>query len=103
MQLARISDHQIYSDDRFVKRDMINEEKALLFMLNLKPGQEIPPHTHGESGLVIHVISGSGILNINSKSEKITAGDIVYCSGSELFSMKNTSEENLSCFASLTK
>ncbi|NMM65875.1 cupin domain-containing protein [Clostridium sp. P21] len=103
MQLAKISDYQIYSDDRFVKKDMINEEKALLFMLNLKPGQKIPPHTHGESGLTIHVISGSGIVNINSKAEKITVGNIIYCSGTELFGMENTSEENLSCFASLTK
>jgi quercetin dioxygenase-like cupin family protein len=103
MQLVKTSDYQIYSDDRFVKKDMINEEKALLFMLNLKPGQEVPPHTHGESGLIIHVLSGSGILNINNKAENITVGDIIYCSGNELFSMKNTSEENLCCFACLTK
>lgn len=103
MQVVKISDHQIYSDERFVKKDMINEEKALMFMLNLKPGQEIPPHTHGESGLIIYVVSGSGILSISNKTEKITAGDAIYCSGNELFSMKNTSEENLSCFASLTK
>ncbi|GLC30114.1 cupin domain-containing protein [Clostridium omnivorum] len=103
MQLVKISDHQIYSDDRFVKKDMINEEKALLFTLNLKPGQEVPPHTHGESGLIIYVISGNGLLNVNNKTEKIAAGDAIYCSGNELFSMKNTSDENLSCFASLTK
>jgi quercetin dioxygenase-like cupin family protein len=103
MKLVKITDYQIYSDDRFVKKDMINEEKALLFMLNLKPGQEVPPHAHGESGLIIHVLSGSGTLNINNKSEHITVGDIIYCSGNELFSMKNTSEEKLSCFASLTK
>ena len=103
MKLEQIENYFVFSEEKFTKKDMLNEEKALVFTLNLLPGQEIPPHRHGESGLIIHVLNGTGELIINNEITSISAGTVIYCSGDELFAMKNTSSENLNCFAILTK
>jgi len=98
MKIEKISDRIVYSDSTFTKRLLFNEEKVLNFMLNFKPGQELPPHTHEESDLVLHVLKGSGELEVDGKVQSISEGDVVYCEGNEVFSMKNNTEDNLSCF-----
>lgn len=103
MKVENIEAYKIYSEVRFTKNDILNEDKALAFTLNIKPGQEVPPHRHGESGLIIHVLTGVGLLTADYKSKEVREGDVIYCSGEELFSLKNISEENMCCFAVLTK
>jgi quercetin dioxygenase-like cupin family protein len=103
MRIENIEAFKIYSEKGFTKKDILNENKALAFTLNLKPGQDIHPHKHGESGLIIHVLTGIGVLTIDDKSQEVKNGDVIYCEGHELFSLKNISEENICCFAVLTK
>lgn len=103
MKVENIEDYKIYSEAKFTKNDILNENKALAFTLNLKPGQEVPPHKHGESGLIIHILTGTGLLTADDKSKEVKVGDVIYCAGQELFSLKNISEENMCCFAVLTK
>jgi quercetin dioxygenase-like cupin family protein len=103
MRIENIETYKIYSEKGFTKKDILKENKALAFTLNLKPGQDIHPHKHGESGLIIHVLTGVGVITIDDKSQEVKTGDVIYCEGQELFSLKNTSEENICCFAVLTK
>lgn len=103
MRMENIEAYKIYSEKGFTKKDILSEDKALAFTLNLKPGQNVHPHRHGESGLIIHVLTGLGILTADDISKEVKTGDVIYCKGQELFSLKNTLEENLSCFAILTK
>lgn len=103
MRVENIEAYKIYSEANFTKKDILNENKALAFTLNLKPGQKVPPHKHGESGLIIHVITGAGVLTADDKSKDVKAGDVIYCAGQELFSLENLSKEDMSCFAVLTK
>ena len=103
MRVENIEAYKVYSEAGFTKKDILNENKALAFTLNIKPGQEVPPHRHGESGLIIHVLVGTGLLTVDDKTKEVKAGDVIYCAGQELFSLKNISEENMCCFAVLTK
>lgn len=103
MRIENIEAFKIYSEKGFTKKDILNEDKALAFTLNLKPGQDVHPHRHGESGLIIHVLAGVGVLTVDDKSKEVKTGDVIYCEGQELFSLKNISEENMCCFAVLTK
>jgi quercetin dioxygenase-like cupin family protein len=98
MKLEKIKDRIAYHEKTFTKRVIFNEEKVLTFVLNMMPGQEIPPHQHEESDLVLHVLTGGGKLNVDGKIQDITVGDIVYCTGNEVFSLINNKDENLSCF-----
>ncbi len=103
MRIENIEGYKIYSEKGFTKKDIFNENKAVAFTLNLKAGQDVHPHKHGESALIIHVLTGMGLLTIDDKSKEIKAGDVIYCDGEELFSLKNISQENLCCFGLLTK
>lgn len=102
MKLERIRDKMVYLENSLTKRVIFNEEKVLNFVLNLMPGQELPPHQHEESDLVMYVVSGGAELTVDGKAQDITVGDIVYCTGEEVFSMKNNTNENLSCFVVIT-
>lgn len=104
MKVENIEAYKIYSETGFTKKDILKEQKALAFTLNLKPGQEVPPHRHGDSGLILHVLTGVGILSVDNDLRDVKVGDVIYCDGQELFSLKNTStQENMCCFGVLTK
>lgn len=98
MKLEKIIDRIAYNEKTFTKRVIFNEEKVLNFVLNMMPGQVIPPHQHEESDLILHVLTGGGKLNVDEKVQDITAGDVIYCTGNEVFSLANHRNENLSCF-----
>jgi quercetin dioxygenase-like cupin family protein len=41
-------------------------------------------------------------MTVDSKLNNITAGDVIHCYGKEVFSIKNTSDEDMSLFIVLT-
>lgn len=102
MKIQSINDKLVYSDKTVTKRLLFSEEKVLNFVLNLMPGQEVPPHTHENSDLVVHVIAGSGEITADKDVKRVATGDVIYCTGEELFSLKNDKDENLSCFVVIT-
>ncbi len=101
MKIEKIADKMVYSEETFTKRVLFSEKKVLNFVLNLKSGQELPPHHHEDSDLTLLVIIGGGTLTVDGKDQKITEGDVIYCVGEEEFSLKNDTEDNLSCFVTL--
>lgn len=102
MKIEKIDERLVYSESTFTKRVLFSEEKVLNFVLNMMPGQEIPPHYHEDSDLILHVIAGGGELTVDGKVQDITVGDVIYCVGEEKFSLKNNTNNNLSCFVVLT-
>jgi len=101
MKIEKISDKLVYSESTFTKRVLFSEEKVLNFLLNMMPGQEIPPHHHENSDLILHVIAGAGELTVDGVIQNINVGDVIYCVGEERFSLKNNTNDNLSCFVVL--
>lgn len=101
MKIEKIAERILYSDSTFTKRVLFSEEKVLSFVLNMGPGQEIPPHHHEDSDLILHVLTGSAALTVDGKVQKITGGDVIYCEGQEVFSLKNDTAENMSAFVVL--
>lgn len=101
MKIEKIVDKMVFSEATFTKRVLFSEEKVLNFVLNIMPGQGIPPHSHEDSDLILHVLTGGAELTVDGKTQSITAGDVIYCVGEEEFSIKNNTNENLSCFVVL--
>jgi quercetin dioxygenase-like cupin family protein len=102
MKIQNIKDKLVYSEKSITKRLLFSEDKVLNFVLNLTSGQEVPPHTHENSDLVIYVIEGAGEIIADDKVQQVVTGDVLYFTGEELFSMKNDKNENLSCFVVIT-
>jgi quercetin dioxygenase-like cupin family protein len=98
MKVEKLADKTVFSDKTFTKRVLFNEDKVLNFVLNLKPGQTLPPHTHESSELIVHVITGEGDVTVDKNVHKVSGGDVLFCKGEEVFSVKNTGEADMSCF-----
>lgn len=98
MKLEKISEKIEYSEEKFTKRIIFNESRVLNFVLNFKPGQGVPPHNHEQSDLILHVLVGEGELGVDGNINKITQGDVVHCKCTEVFSLKNTGDKDMSCF-----
>jgi quercetin dioxygenase-like cupin family protein len=98
MKIVKISEKIVYSEEKFTKRVLFNENRVLNFVLNFKPGQGVPPHNHEQSDLIVHVLVGDGELGVDGTMHKITEGDVIHCKGTEVFSLKNTGEKDMSLF-----
>lgn len=101
MKIEKIVERIVYSDSTFTKRVLFSEEKVLNFVLNMRSGQEIPPHQHEDSDLILHVMAGGAELTVDGKIQDIVAGDVIYCEGHETFSLKNNTWVDMSCFVVL--
>lgn len=102
MKLEKIADKIVFSDKTFSKRVLFAEDKVLSFILNMKPGQGLPAHTHENSALVLHILSGQGEATVDGNIQKLSQGDVIYLKGEEVFGFTNTGNENISCFVVIT-
>ncbi|ERI95449.1 cupin domain protein [Clostridiales bacterium oral taxon 876 str. F0540] len=102
MKIENLSSKIVYSDKTFTKRVVFNEDKVLNFILNMMPGQALPPHTHESSDLVLHILSGNGEVTVDGINQTVSEGDVLYLKGEEVFSMKNTGDKNMSAFVIIT-
>jgi quercetin dioxygenase-like cupin family protein len=98
MKIEKISEKIVYSEEKFTKRILFNENKVLTFVLNFKPGQGVPAHNHEQSDLIIHVLVGTGEMGVDGVMHKVTEGDVIHCKGSEVFSLRNNGEKDMSLF-----
>lgn len=101
MKIEKISEKIVYSDEKLTKRIIFNENRVLNFVLNFRPGQGVPPHNHEQSDLIIHVLVGKGEMGVDGIIHKITQGDVIHCMGTEVFSLINTGDKDMSCFVVL--
>lgn len=101
MKLEKINDKIAFMESTFTKRVLFSEDRVLSFVLNLMPGQEIPPHNHEESDLIFYVLSGGVELEVDGKITQLVEGDVVYCRGEEMFGLKNNTDKNNSNFVVL--
>lgn len=101
MQIEKLSEKIVYMDDKLTKKILFKESRVLNFVLNFRPGQGVPPHNHEQSDLIIHVLVGQGLMNVDSKDYQIVQGDVIHCQGTEVFSLTNTGDGDMSCFVIL--
>lgn len=101
MKIEKITEKIVYSDEKFTKRIIFNENRVLNFVLNFKPGQGVPPHNHEQSDLIVHVLAGEDEMGVDGKVHKIAQSDVIHCQGAEVFSLTNTGDKDMSCFVIL--
>lgn len=102
MEKQTISFAQQFNEERFTKIDMIKRRKSSAFLLNFLPDQHMRPHNHPNRELYLHVIEGNGTLLIDGEELAVKEGDVFYCDPEEQIGFTNTSESNVSIFATMT-
>ena len=101
MEIVKLSEKIVYSEENLTKKIIFKEDRVLNFVLNFKPGQGVPAHNHEQSDLIIHVLVGQGEMGVDGTIHKIMQGDVIHCKGTEVFSLTNTGDKDMSCFVIL--
>jgi quercetin dioxygenase-like cupin family protein len=96
MQIFTIEDYVATNSEGFTKRIIHQTPEGLVFALHFTPGQKLPPHTHEQSHLMVHVQSGRGNVTVNDKTQHVEAQTVIICEGHEKFSVENDGEDVLS-------
>lgn len=102
MEQKRIQDTP-FNEDRFTKNDLFKKKSETVFVLNLKPGQELPPHKHPKRNLYIIGFEGEGTFNIDGDDYSCKTGDVFSISPEEDFGVKNESNGDFRAYACMMK
>lgn len=70
-------------------------------VIRLSPGQALPPHTHGESDLMLFVAEGVAVLDTDQRSVPFPQGALAYYHGDEELRVRNDGSEGLTLLAFL--
>lgn len=103
MESHLLQEAQHFNLERFTKVDMIKTRTSVAFVLNFLPGQEMKAHHHPNKELYLLVVSGEGTLTIDGEEKHIKKGDVIFCEEQEMIGFINTSDDNVSIYATMSK
>lgn len=69
-----------------------DHEDVRLVLFRIAPGQAVAPHT-SPSSVVLHVVSGSGLVSGDGDERPVAPGDLVAYAPQELHGMRALAEE----------
>ena len=95
MEKFNIDNYIVAPENSVSKRVIYKDDNTLAFILNIAPGKSLPEHTHLDSTLLIQILNGEGVININDEPVSVEKNYIVKLDGQEKMSVDNTGEENL--------
>ncbi|HVX19612.1 MAG TPA: cupin domain-containing protein [Acidimicrobiales bacterium] len=101
MQLTSLADAPDFDDAHVVARAFLDAEQCNVRVIRLVPGQNLPPHTHGSSDLMLYVVDGTGRLDTPDGPTDFTAGTLAHLRGDEELRVSNTGTTGMTLLAFL--
>lgn len=89
-------------NDKPFKYSFLENERMLLGMNCLQPGQQQPLHTHSEQDKFYYVVSGEGWFTVGEESRACGAGTLVLCPAGAPHGVENRSEGLLTILTVIT-
>ncbi|MDQ0216135.1 quercetin dioxygenase-like cupin family protein [Oikeobacillus pervagus] len=102
MNIQNVKQFMEYHNERFTKRIIFKEGPSTTFVLNFKPGQELPAHKHPNSNVHLLVLTGEGTFTIDGKQIKASELDSLICTSEQELSFKNDGKEDASLYVVLS-
>lgn len=101
MKLIRMADAPAYDTERFVAQPLLDGTRANVRVIRLSAGQQLPPHTHGESDLMLYAVEGGGTLHTEDGPVEFAAGSLAWLRGDEELRIGNDGSSGLTLLAFL--
>lgn len=101
MRTTKLSDATPYDPDHVVAEGLLTGPKSNVRIIRLRPGQTLPPHTHGASDLFLYAVEGSGSLDTPEGPIEFEAGTVAHYSGDEELRVTNNGADGLTLLAFL--
>lgn len=101
--LKNIAKFQEFNESRFVRVNLFQEGNTTAFLLNLLPGQSVPPHPHPNANVYLYVLEGEGIFIVDENEFSVSEKDVVHCADEQVLQIKNQSDQPLSVYVVMAK
>ncbi|MFW5873565.1 MAG: cupin domain-containing protein [Bacillota bacterium] len=102
MNQFRLDDYKVSPENKVAKRVIFNDGQVLAFVLNIAEGQQLPPHTHFDSTVLLQVLKGEAVVLIDDKSVKMAEGDLLQLDGQEEMVVNNTGQDVLELYVTIS-
>ncbi|MFN2362679.1 MAG: cupin domain-containing protein [Halarsenatibacteraceae bacterium] len=102
MNKFRLDDYIVEPGNKVAKRVIFNDGQTLAFTLNIAKGEQLPPHTHFESTVLLQVLKGEAEVLIDQKSVKAAKGDLIQIDGQEEMIVNNTGQQILELYVTIS-
>lgn len=101
MKMTTLADAPDYDSERFVAAPLLDGSQSNARVIRLSPGQDLPPHTHATSDLIVYIVEGSGTLVVDGDTVAFITGSLAYFRGDEVLRLSNTGTTGLTALAFL--
>ncbi|MGM0414597.1 MAG: cupin domain-containing protein [Bacillota bacterium] len=102
MNKFRLDQYKVKPENKVAKRVIFDDGQTLAFILNIAEGEQLPPHTHYESTVLLQVLKGKAEVIIDGNSVLSAAGDLIQIDGQEEMVVNNTGQEILELYVTIS-
>jgi quercetin dioxygenase-like cupin family protein len=102
MHITSLDAASPYDQEHFVAEALLDGSHSNVRVIRLAAGQALPPHTHGESDLMLYAVEGVGTLDTADGPVDFQAGSLAHLHGSEELRIANRGLEGLTLLAFLS-
>jgi len=100
--MVSLTDAPPFRPDTFVAEPFLDGARSNIRVIRLGPGQALPPHTHGESDLMLYAVEGEGSLEVaDGQVVAFPAGSLAHLDGAEVLRVANGGTVGLTLLAFL--
>ncbi len=102
MDLTSITTASGYDDQKLVAEDLLDGDQANVRVIRMAAGQEVPPHTHGSSELMLYVVEGEATLDTDDGPTPFATGSLACFRQGEELRVRNDGPSGVTLVAFLT-
>ena len=102
MQILSLADAPAHSAERFVAVPFAEGTHSNARVIRLSPGQVLPPHTHGDSDLMLYAVEGETTLDTDDGAVTLAAGQLAVLRGTEELRAANVGTAGVTLLAFLS-
>lgn len=101
MNKFRLDDYKIEPENKVAKRVIFNDGQTIAFILNISEGEQLPPHTHYESTVMLQILKGKAEVIIDGNSVLAAIGDLIQIDGQEEMRVNNIGQKTLELYVTI--
>jgi quercetin dioxygenase-like cupin family protein len=101
MKIVSLQETLPFDPQRVVAGVLLEGGQCTVRLIRLTPGQALPPHTHGQSDLMLYAVEGQGELETETGARPFGAGSLAHYTGAEELRVRNIGQVGLTLLAFL--
>jgi quercetin dioxygenase-like cupin family protein len=102
MNTFDMQDFTVEPAGKVAKRMIYKDKNVIAFILNIAGGESLPPHTHFDSTLLLHVLAGGGTLHFDGQTTPLSKNRLIQLDGPEKMSVDNTGSDTLVLYVTIS-